>query len=209
MSVLRLPGETGETSNKTFSFLFSLPCTVSTAVVFSSPHTQVYSPASLTSKSWITSCAVAPSCLMVYFSPGLSILCFFFHSTEAALDNSHCSVAVPPSVASSFFSSVLKRVGKAEEFKTSRMCDHGSYSSNNLSVVCQPQVTSKAFPNQVGLITTLRTIKWCLWKAGKHRIHKSELHYYTCFNGEVYGMKWRTTPASTSSDFARLSPILL
>lgn len=131
-----------------FCFVFLLPCTVNAAVVFSSPQTQVYSPASLTSKAWISSCAVVPSCLIVYFSLDLSTLCFFFHSTEAALDSSHCSVAVPPSVASSFFISSLKRAGKAEEFKMRRTYDHSSYPSDYLSVVCGPHTTSKTFPNQ-------------------------------------------------------------
>lgn len=126
---------------------FLLPCTVSTAVVFLSPHTQVYSPASLTSKAWIRSCAMAPSCLIEYFSLDLSTLCFFFHSTGTALDSSHCSVAVPPSVASLFFISSLKCAGKAEEFKTRRMCDHESHSSKHLFVVCGPRLTSKTFPN--------------------------------------------------------------
>lgn len=130
VSVLRLPEKEGETPHKNVPFLCSLPCTVSAAVVFSSPHAQVYSPASLTSTAWTSSCAVVPFCLIVYFSLGLSTLCFFLHSTEAALDSSHWRVAVPPSVASSSVISFWKRTGRAEGFKRSRMCDHGSYSSN-------------------------------------------------------------------------------
>lgn len=131
MSVLRLPEEEGQTSPKNVPFLFSLPCTVRAAVVFSSPHTQLYSPASLTSRAWISSWAVVPSCLMVYLSLGLSTLCFFLHSTEAALDSSHCRVAVAPSVASSSLISFWKCTGRAEGFKGSTMWDRGSYSSNH------------------------------------------------------------------------------
>lgn len=92
-----------------------LPWTVNTAEVFWSPHTQVYSPVSSTSRSRISSSAAVSSCLILYFSLGLSALSPFFHSTGTpTLLSSQRSVAVAPSVASLFFSPSLKNAGKAE-----------------------------------------------------------------------------------------------
>lgn len=166
----------------------SLPCTVSAAVVFSPPHTQVYSPASLTSTAWISSCAVVPSCLRVYFSLDLSTLCFFFHSTGAALESSHCSVAVAPSAASSFFSSFLKCAGKA------------GGGCQNEQKVCPWQLSKKHFvralttttlPNQAGSITTLGNTRGDLGKLENTLFISQSFSF-----GMVYGTKWRTTPVS-------------
>lgn len=92
-----------------------LPWTVKTAEVFWSPHTQVYSPVSSTSRSRISSSAAVSSCLILYFSLGLSALSPFFHSTGTpTLLSSQRRVAVAPSVASLFFNPSLKNAGKAE-----------------------------------------------------------------------------------------------
>lgn len=92
-----------------------LPWTVKTAEVFWSPHTQVYSPVSSTSRSRISSSAAVSSCLILYFSLGLSALSPFLHSTRTpTLLSSQRRVAVAPSVASLFFNPSLKNAGKAE-----------------------------------------------------------------------------------------------
>lgn len=92
-----------------------LPWTVKTAEVFWSPHTQVYSPVSSTSRSRINSSAEVSSCLILYLSLGLSVLFPFFHSTGTpTLLSSQRRVAVAPSVASLFFNPSLKNAGKAE-----------------------------------------------------------------------------------------------
>lgn len=92
-----------------------LPWTVKTAEVFWSPHTQVYSPVSSTTRSRINSSAAVSSCLILYLSLGLSVLSPFFHSTGTpTLLSSQCRVAVAPSVASLFFNPSLKNAGKAE-----------------------------------------------------------------------------------------------
>lgn len=92
-----------------------LPWTVNTAEVLCSPHTQLYSPVSSTSRSRISSSAAVSSCLILYFSLGFRALSPFFHSTGTPTALSwQRRVAVPPSVASLFFSPSLKNAGKAE-----------------------------------------------------------------------------------------------
>lgn len=67
--------------NNTAVCIWLLPCTVKAAVVSSSPHTQVYSPASFSSVSWISSFTTVPSCLILYLPLALSSLLPFLHST--------------------------------------------------------------------------------------------------------------------------------
>ena len=91
----------------------SLPLTVSVADVFSCPHTHEYSPASATARPRISSSHTIPSCLKLTLSPALRISGPFPHSTGAALLSSHCSVAVAPSVASSFLRPLVNLAGRA------------------------------------------------------------------------------------------------
>ena len=93
----------------------SLPLTVSTAEVFSCPHTHEYSPASATTRPRISSSHMAPSCLSLTLSLALRVSGPFLHSTGAALLSSQCSVAVVPSVASLVFRSWMNRAGRAAE----------------------------------------------------------------------------------------------
>ena len=95
----------------------SLPLTVSVADVFSCPHTQEYSPASAMVRPWICSPHTAPSCLRTYLSPLCKVFGPFFHVTGAALLSSQLSVAVVPSVASSFFRLSLNLAGRAGEVR--------------------------------------------------------------------------------------------
>lgn len=95
----------------------SLPLTVSVAEVFSCPHTHEYSPASAMVRPWICSPHTAPSCLRTYLSPLCKVFGPFFHVTGAALLSSQLSVAVVPSVASSFFRLSLNLAGRAGEVR--------------------------------------------------------------------------------------------
>lgn len=97
-----------------------LPCTVKTAVVFWSPHTQVYSPASCISTWWTVSSAAVPCWVMVYLSPALSRLCPFFHTTGVSLLSSQRRATVPSSATCSSFNSSLKNGGRAEGQKAKR-----------------------------------------------------------------------------------------
>ena len=91
---------------------WSLPLMVSVAEVFSCPHMHEYSPASSTVRSRISSSHTAPSCLRLTLSPALRISDPFFHSTGAALLSSQCSLAVVPSVASSFLRPFVNLAGR-------------------------------------------------------------------------------------------------
>ena len=82
------------------------------ADVFSCPHMHEYSPASSTVSSRISSSHTAPSCLRLTLSPALRISDPFFHSTGAALLSSQCSLAVVPSVASSFLRPFVNLAGR-------------------------------------------------------------------------------------------------
>ena len=90
-----------------------LPLTVSVAEVLSCPHTHEYSPASAMARPWISSSHMAPSCLRVTLSPALRVSEPFLHSTGAALLSSQRSVAVAPSVASSFLRPLVNLAGRA------------------------------------------------------------------------------------------------
>lgn len=67
------------------SQLWSLPVMGSTAVVFSSPHTHEYSPASNMVREWSCSSHMAPFCCSLYLSLSPRVTVPFFHSTEAFL----------------------------------------------------------------------------------------------------------------------------
>lgn len=95
--------------------MWFLPCTIKAAVVFCSPHTQVYSPASFNSTSWISSFMTVPSCLILYLSLTLSRRFSFLHSTWATLVSSQRRVAAWPSVTSSSFRLSLMPAGSAED----------------------------------------------------------------------------------------------
>ena len=96
-----------------FGLTWSLPLTVSVAEVLSCPHTQKYSPVSATARPRISSSHTAPSCLRLTLSPALRISGPFLHSTGAVLLSSQRSVAVVPSVASSFLRPFVNLVGRA------------------------------------------------------------------------------------------------
>lgn len=102
----------------------SLPLTVSLAEVFSCPHTHEYSPASAVVRPWICSSHTAPSCLRPYLSPSRKVFGPFFHVTGAALLSSQLSVAVVPSVASSFFRPSLNLAGRAGEVRKTQTQSH-------------------------------------------------------------------------------------
>ena len=92
-----------------------LPLTVSTATVLSCPHTHEYSPESSTARPRICSSHTVPSCLRLTLSPALRASGPFLHSTGAALLSSQRSVAVAPSVASSFLRPLVNLAGSAAE----------------------------------------------------------------------------------------------
>ena len=72
-----------------------------------------YSPASSTVRSRISSSHTAPSCLRLTLAPALRVSGPFLHSTGAALLSSQRSLAVAPSVASSFFKPFVNLAGRA------------------------------------------------------------------------------------------------
>lgn len=102
----------------------SLPLIVSVAEVFSCTHTHEYSPASAMVRPWICSLHTAPSCLRSYRSPACKVFAPFFHVTGAALLISHLSVAVVPSVASSFFRPSMNLAGRARKVRKTQTQSH-------------------------------------------------------------------------------------
>ena len=106
----------------------SLPLTVSVAEVPSCLHTQEYSPASSTVRPRISSSHTAPSCFRLTLAPALRVSGPFLHSTGAALLSSQRSMAVAPSVASSFFRPFVNLAGRAaggqKDTKTLRLSVH-------------------------------------------------------------------------------------
>lgn len=102
----------------------SLPLTVSVADVLSCPHTHEYSPASTVLRPRICSSHTAPSCLRPYLSPSRKVFVPFFHVTGAALLSSQLSVAVVPSVASSFFRPSMNLAGRAGEVRRTQTQSH-------------------------------------------------------------------------------------
>lgn len=102
----------------------SLPLTVSMADVFSCPHIHEYSPASAVVRPWICSTHTAPSCLRPYLSPSCKVFVSFFHITGVALLSAQLSVAVAPSVASSFFRPSMNLAGRAGEVRKTQTQSH-------------------------------------------------------------------------------------
>lgn len=93
--------------------VWSLPLMLSVAEVLSCPHTHMYSPASSKARSRMCSSHTVPSCLRLCLFPSLSVSDPFLHATGATLLSSQRSVAVAPSVASSFFRPFMNLVGRA------------------------------------------------------------------------------------------------
>ena len=103
-------------------YTWALPLTASVAEVFSCPHTHEYSPASSAVSSWISSSHTAPSCLTRTLSLALRVSGPFLHSTGAGLLSSQCSLAVAPSVASSFLRPFRNLAGRAGGGQKDHLC---------------------------------------------------------------------------------------
>ena len=117
---------TGHQNSALLGHTWSLPLMVSVAEVLSCPHTHKYSPASSAVRSRISSSHTAPSCLRLTLSPALRVSGPFLHSTGAALLSSQRSMAVAPSMASSFpkpFANLAGRAGDGrKDTKTITLC---------------------------------------------------------------------------------------